>query len=118
MHDFPALLMANSPVILEYAFMFVAYFLVFLFKGKVTATKKNIDIAFLQFAQKFAANETTTKEELDTSKAQYNSAVNLVSDLQRRIRRLEETVEILLGDDIDVDVNVDANVDEEVQNDI
>lgn len=133
MEEFKTFVVTNWPTIIEYACMVVSYFLVFLYRNKVTGTKKNIDIAFKQFAARFADNETNNKTILDKciadytsaldicktdytsalneSKAAYEAAVNEIAEYKKRTARLEDTLTILLSEDLDID-----ELNEEVSN--
>jgi multidrug resistance efflux pump len=125
MEELKSFIITNWPTIIEYALMLVAYFLVFLYKSNVSSTKKNIDIAFSQFATRFADNETNNKTILDKcityytsaldtcktdyaaalneSKAAYEAAVNEIAEYKKRTARLEDTLAILLSEDLDID---------------
>lgn len=101
--------------LLEYAAMFVAYFLVFLFRRKVTGTEQNLNLAFKEFRAKFVENETNSKAELAASKAQYAAAVDKIEVLEKQVVRLNETILILLEGPVS-DLTTEENL--EVENDI
>ena len=114
MEELKQLVITYGPTVLEYALMLLAYFFVFLFRSKVTNTKKNIDLAFSQFAARCAENETNNKTILDKctadyaialneSKAAYEAAVNEIAEYKKRTARLEDTLAILLSEDLDID---------------
>ena len=125
MEELKRLVVTYGPTILEYVLMLLAYFFVFLYRSKVTSTKKNIDLAFSQFATRFADNEANNKTILDKciayytsaldtcktdyaaalneSKAAYEAAVNEIAEYKKRTARLEDTLAILLSEDLDID---------------
>lgn len=107
MEELKLLVTTNWSTIVEYALMFISYFLFFLYKSKVTGTKNNIDIAFKQFTEKFTANETNSNVRLQESIAQYTAAINTISKLEQKVKRLEETITCLLYDTVETDI-IDA----------
>lgn len=107
MEELKLLVTTNWSTIVEYALMFVSYFLVFLYRNKVNGTKMNIDLAFKQFTKKFIENEANSNAQLEESKALYAAAVNTISKLEQKVKRLEETVACLLYDTVETDI-IDA----------
>lgn len=95
------------PTIVEYALMFVAYFLVFMFRKYTSGTKQNLNLAFGEFKTRFADNEKLMQERLEESQAAYLAAVSKIEKLYSRIETLEETVALLSGDD-DMEVSDDV----------
>lgn len=102
METFIAYIQEYWPTILEYALMFVAYFLVFLFRGKVNGTKNNLNLAFAQFRTEMTNTKNTLDLELTESKAQYRAAVDTIADLHAEITSLRQIVYALI-DDTEVD---------------
>ena len=99
MEEIKLFLIEYWPTIVEYALMFVAYFLVFMFRKSTTGTKQNLNLAFGEFKTKFADTEKSMQEKLEESQAAYLAAVSKIERLYARIETLEETVTILLSDD-------------------
>lgn len=98
MAEFKSYIIANWSIVANYAMMLVGYFLVFLFKNKVNGTAQNLNLAFTQLKDKFSENTEEAKKHLDVSIKKYQEAVATISDLTRKVQRLEETLLILLGD--------------------
>lgn len=98
MEELKTLVVENWPMLAEYAAMFIAYFLVFLFRNKVAGTEQNLNLAFKEFRAKFVENEVNSKAELAASKAQYAAAVEKIEKLEARVKTLNDTIFILLDD--------------------
>ena len=99
MEEFIALISVYWPTLVDYATTFVAYFLVFLFRNKVTGTERNLNLAFKEFKTKFSENESLSAERLAMSESRYNDAVNKIEKLETRLQTLTDTLLILLGDE-------------------
>lgn len=51
MEEFKSYIVQNWPTIVEYAIMVVAYFLFFLYKAKVSGTRRDLTVMFKEKAQ-------------------------------------------------------------------
>jgi hypothetical protein len=111
----------NWSTIIEYAFLAVVYFLVFLYKNKVMNVKDAINLAFNQFSTKFADNEASNKSILEACltdsaktlqecKEKYEAAVNEIADYKEHITNLEKVVTMLLSDDLDLYIEDELNL--------
>ena len=84
----------NYQIVIQYACMFLAYFLVFLFRSKVNTTRTNLTLAY-------KSSEAKLREDFDkevkTSKGYYDTAVDQISDLQKDVCMLKNTVSALIG---------------------
>ena len=101
MEELTRLIVMHWPKIIQYGCMIVAYFLVFLFRGKINATRNNLttsfkeSISYMNDANKELKRGVT--KELEESKNKYAAAVNKISGLENTVRKLEATLEALLG---------------------
>lgn len=98
MEEIKLFLIEYWPTILEYALMFVAYFLVFMFRKYTSGTKQNLNLAFGEFKTRFADAENNMRLQLEESQAAYLGAVAKIEKLYARIDALEESVKFLSGD--------------------
>lgn len=92
----------NWQTIVEYLLMFVAYFLVFLYKNKVNITKDNLTVAFKENMSVISKTDKTLREdihkELEESKLKYNEAVSKISSLENMVHILKDTIKALIGE--------------------
>jgi exonuclease VII small subunit len=103
----------NWPVIVEYALMFVAYFLVFLYKSKINNTNRDLRTVFKDNVKLLKDAESKLRDDvmiqLEQSIKAYNSAISLIADLERRILVQEKTMNALLGgEDDETDTNTET----------
>ena len=98
--------------IVQGAVMGVAYFLIFLYRSKVTGAKRDLSVMFRE-----KTNEVTTadlrlradvdyardvmQQELIEAKTNYQNAINEIADLKRRLTRTEDTVQELIDEEVD-----------------
>ena len=85
--------------ITEWALMVIAYFLVFLFRGKMSGTAQNLNLAFTQLKTVFNENTLKAKSQLEESKAKYAEAVGKIEHLERRLAAVDRAICVLLDAD-------------------
>lgn len=107
MEEFKQYIVQNWPTIVEYAIMVVAYFLFFLYRSKVSGTRRDLTVMFKEKAQEVTNTDLKLREdvgqtrqimatELTEAKAQYKAAVDEIADLKARLNRAEKAlVEII-----------------------
>ena len=107
MEEFKQYIVQNWPTIVEYAIMVVAYFLFFLYRSKVSGTRRDLTVMFKEKAQEVTNTDLKLREdvgqtrqimatELTEAKAQYKAAVDEITDLKARLNRAEKAlVEII-----------------------
>ena len=107
MEEFKQYIVQNWPTIVEYAIMVVAYFLFFLYRSKVSGTRRDLTVMFKEKAQEVTNTDLKLREdvgqtrqimatELIEAKAQYKAAVDEITDLKARLNRAEKAlVEII-----------------------
>ena len=94
MEEIVQMIIENHQTIIQYLCMFVAYFLVFLFRSRVNKTKTNLTVAYKESDKRL---RTDMQKELDTARACYDKAVDMISDLQDEVIMLRNTVKELIG---------------------
>lgn len=101
MEELKQIIITHWPTIVQYALMFVAYFLVFLYKSKVNNTKTNLTTLFKDTVAHLSKTETGLREDiavqLELSKAKYQAAVDEIADLKARIETQEKAIDALIG---------------------
>lgn len=107
MEEFKQYIVQNWPTIVEYAIMVVAYFLFFLYRSKVSGTRRDLTVMFKEKAQEVTNTDLKLREdvgqtrqimatELTEAKAQYKAAVDEIADFKARLNRAEKAlVEII-----------------------
>lgn len=104
------------PQIVDYALTFIAYFLVFLFRSKMSGTRRSLTIAFKQHAEtvevtdkrlneQMQAQSAEVASELTEAKAKYAEAVNKIADLERRLLIAEKALNSFVEEDSDDDTS-------------
>lgn len=117
MEEFKSCIVQNWPTIVEYAIMVVAYFLVFLYKAKVSGTRRDLTVMFKEKAQevtntdlKLRADVGQTRkvmaDELAEAKRQYQAAVDEISDLKAQLNRTEKALIEIIADEVENIVEV------------
>ena len=95
------LISVNWPTVVQYACMIVAYFLVFLFRGKINATSTNLKQSFKENVAHMKDNEKTFRADMraqvEESKQKYNAAIDKISTLERELQNTRDTINILIG---------------------
>lgn len=120
LEQFRAYVQQNWPQIVEYALLFIQYFLIALYNNKVGSTKRCLNVMFKEKAQVVADTDKALrndinrdrehiKQELEKSKAAYQAAVNEIKDLRVRLQMTEDVLRIMTAD-------IDTDVIEEVEN--
>jgi hypothetical protein len=83
--------------------MFVAYFLVFLYKSKVNTTRDNLKMTFktkIKFIQEEHKKTLGyVEEKLKESRENYQKAVDKISSLELQVEKLTMSLKILIGED-------------------
>lgn len=103
MEEFKQYIVQNWPTIVEYAIMVVAYFLFFLYRSKVSGTRRDLTVMFEEKAQEVTNTDLKLREdvgqtrqimatELTEAKAQYKAAVDEIADLKARLNRAEKAL--------------------------
>ena len=111
MEEFKQYITQNWPVIIEYAMMIVAYFLFFLYRSKVTGTKRDLNVMFKEKTGEVTiTNENLKKDvnnakmimhkELEEAKIQYQAAIDKIATLEKNFSRLNDTLSELFKDDV------------------
>lgn len=113
MEEFLQTIQTNWPVIVEYALMFVAYFLVFLYKNKINNTNRDLRTVFKDNVKLLKDAESKLRDDVNIQLGQsikaYNSAISSIADLERRILVQEKTMNALLGgEDDETDTNTET----------
>lgn len=117
MEEFKSYIVQNWPTIVEYAIMVVAYFLFFLYKAKVSGTRRDLTVMFKEKAQEVTNTDLKLREdvgqiqkvmayELIEAKRQYQAAVNEISDLKARLSRAEKALIEIIADEVENIVEV------------
>lgn len=114
MEQFKSFVIENWPTILEYVFMFIAYFLIMLYRSKVGTTKRDLSILFKEKTQEITERDKALRTDIDTSqnnmqkeleesKAAYQAAVNKIRTLERNTEKLTEIIAILIAEEVTED---------------
>ena len=117
MEEFKSYIVQNWPTIVEYAIMVVAYFLFFLYKAKVSGTRRDLTVMFKEKAQEVTNTDLKLREdvgqtregmanELAEAKRQYQAAVDEISDLKARLNRAEKALIEIIADEVENIVEV------------
>ena len=125
MDEFKQYVIENWPTIIEYALMGIGYFLVFLYRSKVSGTKRDLTVLFKEKAQEIGTLfQEKTKEVVDTdfklredvntarkimdtelaeAKAQYEAAVAKISGLESKLFQVEGALMAIIDEADDID---------------
>ena len=117
MEEFKSYIVQNWPTIVEYAIMVVAYFLFFLYKAKVSGTRRDLTVMFKEKAQEVTNTDLKLREdvgqtrqvmadELAEAKRQYQAAVDEISGLKARLNRAENALIEIIADEVENIVEV------------
>lgn len=117
MEEFKSYIVQNWPTIVEYAIIVVVYFLFFLYKAKVSGTKRDMTVMFKEKAQEVTNTDLKLREdvgqtrkvmadELAKAKRQYQAAVDEISDLKARLNRAEKALIEIITDEVENIVEV------------
>lgn len=117
MEEFKSYIVQNWPTIVEYAIMVVAYFLFFLYRAKVSGTRRDLTVMFKEKAQEVTNTDLKLREdvgqtrqvmadELAEAKRQYQAAVDEISDLKARLSRAEKALIEIIADEVENIVEV------------
>lgn len=117
MEEFKSYIVQNWPTIVEYAIMVVAYFLFFLYRAKVSGTKRDLTVMFKEKAQEVTNTDLKLREdvgqtrkvmadELAEAKRKYQAAVDEISDLKARLNRAEKALIEIIADEVENIVEV------------
>lgn len=117
MEEFKSYIVQNWPTIVEYAIMVVAYFLFFLYRAKVSGTRRDLTVMFKEKAQEVTNTDLKLREdvgqtrkvmadELAKAKRQYQAAVDEISDLKARLNRAEKALIEIIADEVENIVEV------------
>lgn len=97
------------PTILEYAFMVLAYFLVFMYRSKVKGSHDSVTALFKEQTQEAVKSNTILQqnvhEELIASKAAYQLAIDKIKGLEEKTVRLENALKALTIESEEVESN-------------
>ena len=104
MENIKQFIITNWPIILEYTLMFLAYFLVFLYRAKVKNTKTNLTLSMKgqkEHLEKVADDlSIQMKTELAESKAKYQAAIDKIETLEADILALHKALKELLFEEV------------------
>ena len=117
MEEFKSYIVQNWPIIVEYATMVVVYFLFFLYKAKVSGTRRDLTVMFKEKAQEVTNTDLKLREdirqirkimadELAEAKRQYQAAVDEISDLKARLNHAEKALIEIIADEVENIVEV------------
>ena len=117
MEEFESYIVQNLPTIVEYAIMVVVYFLFFLYRAKVSGTRRDLTVMFKEKAQEVTTTDLKLREdvgqtrkaiadELAEAKRQYQAAVDEISDLKARFNRAEKALIEIIADEVENIVEV------------
>ena len=117
MEEFKSYIVQNWPTIVEYASMVVVYFLFFLYKTKVSGTRRDLTVMFKEKAQEVTNTDLKLREdvgqtrkvmadELAEAKRQYQAAVDKISNLEARLNRAEKALIEIIADEVENVVEV------------
>lgn len=117
MEEFKSYIVQNWPTIVEYAIIVVAYFLFFLYKAKVSGTRRDLTVMFKEKAQEVTNTDLKLREdvgqtqkvmadELAEAKRQYQAAVDEISGLKARLNRAEKALIEIIADEVENIVEV------------
>lgn len=102
MEQFKEMIIEYWPVILEYAFMALLSFLVFLFKRRVTAIKDTLTSSFKERAAHVDKIDEALRTDMSTklaeAEAKYFAAVNEIEYLTHKLKQAEAALHILIED--------------------
>lgn len=102
MEQFQLYVIQNWSTIIEYTMMVVSYFLVFLYNLKVKGTRRDLTVLFKDEARVVRSTDAKLREdmarELCEAKAQYEAAVNRITNVERDLRRAENALRELILD--------------------
>lgn len=112
MEEFKSYIVQNWPTIVEYAIMVVAYFLFFLYRAKVSGTRRDLMVMFKEKAQEVTSIDLKLREdvgqtrkvmadELTNAKRQYQAAVDEISGLKARLNRAEKALIEIIADEVE-----------------
>jgi hypothetical protein len=109
-------IVTNWSTIIEYAVIVIAYFLFFLYRSKVSGTKRDLTVMFREKADKVMVTEAKLRrdmeDELIQAKISYKTATDEIYDLCARVKRLENTIQELITEEV-IDDGMQDTVDEE-----
>lgn len=91
MEELKQIIVEHWSTIVEYAMLLVSYFLVFLYKSIVNKTKTTLTLLF-------KTNTKQMQEELTQSKANYDTAVSKISNLEVQLEKQQRIINALIGD--------------------
>lgn len=117
MEEFKSYIVQNWPTIVEYTSMVVAYFLFFLYRAKVSGTRRDLTVMFKEKAQEVTNTDLKLREdvgqtrqimadELAEAKRQYQAAVDQIGDLKARLHRAEKALIEIIADEVENVVEV------------
>ena len=117
MEEFKSYIVQNWPTIVEYAMMVVAYFLFFLYRAKVSGTRRDLTVMFKEKAQEVMNTDIKLREdvgqtrqimvnELIEAKRKYQEAVDMIGDLKTRLYRTEKALMEIITDEVENIVEV------------
>ena len=98
MEEVKQIIVEHWPEIVSYFFTFVSYFLLFLYRSKVNGTRNNVVTLFKE-----------GNKEMITMKAEYEKAKRNYEKASKRLKNVEDALEVLLEDETEVSSNDEEN---------
>lgn len=109
MEQMKTFLVEHWPTIFEYALMFVAYFLVFLYRSKVNNTKQNLSTLFKERVSYIDETDKVLRadmrEKLTCAESKYIEAVNKIDSLERTLTKTCEALDIMLNEEVEYETD-------------
>lgn len=117
MEEFKSYIVQNWPTVVEYTMMVVAYFLFFLYRAKVSGTRRDLTVMFKEKAQEVMNTDIKLREdvgqtrqimvdELTEAKRKYQEAVDAIGGLKIRLDRTEKALIEIIADEVENIVEV------------
>lgn len=114
MEGFIQFVTQNWSRILEYAMVAVCYFLVFLYRAKVGSARRDLKALFRSKSDEVTETDrllredvgkmqTQMKKELAEAKSKYRAAVDEICDLKARLIRAEDTLRLMINDEMEAE---------------
>ena len=114
MEGFIQFVTQNWSRILEYALLAVCYFLVFLYRAKVGSARRDLKALFTSKSEEVTETDRLLREDVGKMQAQmkkdlseaknkYKAAVDEICDLKARLNRAEETLRLMINDEMEAE---------------
>ena len=111
MEQFKETIRLYWPQIVEYALLLLAYFLVFLFRGKVNSSHNDVKTLFKENVNDVIQEKIVMQKELKSTKQEYEAAIKKIESLERAVLSLTKALHELTDNDTE-EVQFDAELSE------